>query len=103
MNREEVIEGLVNALNGLGTAWKADEAISAAIILLAADANAARKDPTTGLFPCGCGGAAHFWGSSGDESFYLVECEKCEIETIYYSTKKKAREAWNAAMGDIDL
>lgn len=103
MNREEVINVLTNALNGLGTAWKTDEAISAAIILLAADANAARKDPTTGLFPCGCGGAAHFWGSSGDESFYLVECEKCEIETIYYPTKKKAREAWNAAMGDVDV
>ena len=57
-----------------------------------------QPDPTTGLVPCGCGGAAHFWGSSGDESFYLVECEKCEIETVYCSTKKKAREAWNTAM-----
>ena len=103
MNREEVIEVLENSLDGIGSAWKVDEAISAAIKLLAADANVARKDPITGLMPCGCGGAAHFWGSSGDESFYLVECEKCEIETIYYSTKKKAREAWNAAMGDIDL
>ena len=103
MNREEVIEVLTNALDGLGTAWKADEAISAAIKLLSADANVARKDPITGLMPCGCGGVAHFCSSSGDESFYLVECEKCEIETIYYPTKQKAREAWNAAMGDMDL
>ena len=56
MNREEVIERLVNALDGLGAAWKVDEAISTVIKLLAADAHVARKDPTTGLMPCGCGG-----------------------------------------------
>ena len=43
MNREEVIEVLTNALDGLGTAWIVDEAISAAIKLLAADANVARS------------------------------------------------------------
>ena len=43
MNREEVIEVLTNALDGLGTAWVVDEAISAAIKLLADDTNVARS------------------------------------------------------------
>ncbi len=43
MNREEVIEVLTNSLDGLGTAWIVDEAISAAIKLLAADTNVARS------------------------------------------------------------
>ena len=54
MNREEVIEVLTNALDGLGTAWIVDEAISAAIELLAEDNNVPIKqpDPITGLVPC---------------------------------------------------
>ena len=45
MNREEVIEVLTNALDGLGTAWIVDEAISAAIELLAEDNNVPVKQP----------------------------------------------------------
>jgi len=51
MNREEVIEVLTNALDGLGTAWIVDEAISAAIKLLAADTNVARKSPSGAIGP----------------------------------------------------
>ena len=57
MNREEVIDVLTNALDGLGTAWIVDEAISAAIELLSEDNNVPIKqpDPITGLAQCGCG------------------------------------------------
>ena len=102
MNREEAM-GIINVIERhLANQGMTEEeySLDEALVTLGVYK---QPDPTTGLFPCGCGGAAHFWGSSGDESFYLVECEKCEIETIYYPTKKKAREAWNAAMGDVDV
>ena len=98
MNREEAFK-YFNYLYQYVTTKDGIEAYQIALSVLLGP----QPDPITGLMPCGCGGAAHFCSSSGDEPFYLVECEKCEIETIYYSTKNKAREAWNIAMGGMDI
>ena len=98
MNREEVIEVLTNALDGLGTAWIVDEAISAAIELLAEDNNVPVKqpDPITGLAPCGCGGKAIMLC----DLEYAVACEKCLIGLPYaFDTKELARQAWNTSRG----
>ena len=99
MNREEVIEVLTNALDGLGTAWIVDEAISAAIKLLAADTNVARKDPITGLVPCGCGGKAKYIEEY--DKFYTVrvECPQCYVATCATCDEEHATHDWNRAMG----
>lgn len=55
-------------------------------------------DPATGLAYCGCGGRAHVESGDNDKTFFLVECEKCEIATIFYPSKEKAIAAWNIAM-----
>lgn len=46
---------------------------------------------------CGCGGEAKVRGNvfSG---WYMVICQKCGIETQYFSTKGEAVNAWNVAM-----
>ena len=73
MNMEEVIEVLTNALDGLGTAWIVDEAISAAIKLLAADTNVARSP----------------WVKTSDRL-----PDKCDYYTMHLTTKKRNGGVW---------
>ena len=121
MNREEVINVLTNALDGLGTAWIVDEAISAAIELLAEDSNVPVKqpDPITGLVPCGCAGKPEYHTTcSIRESEYgyvasvkmHAECPDCHAKTAEYyaflysdgaleELQRRVMDAWNTMRG----
>ena len=58
---------------------------------------------------CGCGGEAKItilhWDiiEDYDDPTYLVECENCEISTKDYATEAEAIEAWNTAMGTVNI
>ena len=55
-------------------------------------------DPETGLMPCGCGGWPDIISPNNSISLYLVQCDRCHMETDCYDTKQ-AIAAWNKAVG----
>ena len=48
---------------------------------------------------CGCGGWPDVISPNNSISLYLVQCDKCHMETDCYDTKQEAIDAWNRALG----
>ena len=63
-----------------------------------------QPDPDTGLVPCGCGGKAETHELFGEYSgTYMTDCKECGTGTTQYSTKKESQDAWNTAMGLMEV
>ena len=86
-----------------------------AINQFADDINVARKDPITGLVPCGCGGKPKYINSYCDDVWMYenyVGCPDCYASSAHISTSKhgyskameaeiklKIRDNWNTSHG----
>ena len=59
----------------------------------------ALKQPETERKICGCGGWPDVISPNNSIELYLVQCDRCRMETDCYDTKKEAIAAWNKALG----
>ena len=48
---------------------------------------------------CGCGGWPDVISPNNSIALYLVQCDRCHMETDCYDTKQEAIDAWNKAVG----
>ena len=58
-----------------------------------------QPDTETGLMPCGCGGWPDVISPDISIVLYLVQCDRCHMETDCYDTKQETIDAWNKAVG----
>ncbi len=69
-----------------------------AINQFADDTNVARKDPITGLVPCGCGGVAVRNGMSFFCA-YVTSCSECGTLAWSKASQQEADNNWNTSHG----
>ena len=92
MNREEAAREIDNT-----ACCFSDKRFRDAMHMAADALRGPQLDPTTGLVPCGCGGAAV--DNVGIDYRYGYKCQKCGIETMAGPNRDCAKEVWNTAMG----